>query len=68
MNMQLRLGIWGIWICGLLLPIVTQGQDVPWLGLQPVTYHDSGTLQGMTTYRLFLTHLRNRRSRQLLRI
>ena len=54
MNMQLRLGIWGIWICGLLLPIVTQGQDVPWLGLQPVTYHDSGTLQGMTTYRLFL--------------
>ena len=54
MNMQLRLGIWGIWIYGMLSPTVMSSQDNPWLGLEPVTHHESGTLAGMTTYRLYL--------------
>ena len=54
MNMQLRLGIWGIWIYGMLSPTVMSSQDDPWLGLEPVTHHESGTLAGMTTYRLYL--------------
>ena len=38
----------------MLSPTVMSSQDDPWLGLEPVTHHESGTLAGMTTYRLYL--------------
>ena len=54
MNLQQHLVAWFIWLCGMLSPIFMSSQNDPWLGLEPVTYHESGTLAGMTTYRLYL--------------